>query len=74
MNYYIPLNNRELVDNLIMFLNIDTLSMFYEDAIDICSQNKLYKSLSYVCATHEDYIPPLTSLLNEVRLAQNHEM
>ena len=57
-----------------MFLNTETLSMFYEEAIDICSENKLFKSLAYVCANHEDYVPPLTCLLNEVRLAQLSDM
>ena len=57
-----------------MFLNKDTLSMFYYDAIDTCRQNKLYKSLTYVCATHEDYIPPLTALIHEVRVAQMNKL
>ena len=64
MGCYLPLNKREVIDNFIMFLDVKTLSMFYEDAISICSENKLYKALSYVCSTHGDYIPPLTSLLN----------
>lgn len=53
-----------------MFLNVETLSMFYEEAITICSQNKLYKALTYVCSTHQDFISPLTRLLNEIRTAQ----
>lgn len=73
MDYYLPQNKRELVDNLIMFLDVETLDMFYEQAIDICSQNKLYRALAYVCSTHKDYVPPLTSLLNEIRIAQNEE-
>jgi CYTH domain-containing protein len=53
-----------------MFLSVESLDLFYEDAIALCSENKLYKSLAYVCSTHEDFVPPLTNLLNEVRQAQ----
>ena len=57
-----------------MFLNVKTLSLFYEEAISICSQNKLYKALSYVCSTHGDYVSPLTRMLNEIRMAQDSNM
>jgi hypothetical protein len=57
-----------------MFLDVETVSMFYEEAISICSINKLYKSLAYVCSTHGDYISPLTGLLNEIKMAQNSHM
>lgn len=57
-----------------MFLDVETVSMFYEEAISLCSINKLYRSLAYVCSTHGDYISPLTGLLNEIKAAQNSQL
>ena len=63
INYYLSRGKKELVDHFIMFLNVKSLSLFYEDAIEVCSQNKMYKALAYVCSTHEDFISPLNNLL-----------
>lgn len=57
-----------------MFLNVTSLSLFYEDAIEVCSQNKMYKALAYVCSTHDDFISPLNNLLAEIRTMQKNQM
>ncbi len=74
MEFYLSKGNKELVDHFIMFISVDSLSLFYEDAVEVCSQNKLYKSLAYVCSTHKDFISPLNILLNEVRINQFHKL
>jgi len=74
MEYYLYRGKKELIDHFIMFISVESLNLFYEDAVEVCSQNKLYKSLVYVCATHKDFISPLNILINEVRLSQKNKM
>jgi len=74
MEHFLSRGKKELIDHFIMFISVDSLSLFYEDAVEVCSQNKLYKSLAYVCSTHKDFISPLNILINEVRLNQMNKL
>jgi hypothetical protein len=61
-----------MVDSLIM--GLDVSSVFFEEAIQICTENKLYRALAYVCSTHGDFISPLNKLLGELRTAQTQQL
>lgn len=62
------MGKKPLLETLVMSLEVD--SLYYEEALDLCSSNKLYRALAYVCSTHSDYISPLNKLLNELLQAQ----
>lgn len=55
-------------------MGLDVSSLFYEVAIEVCSENKLYRALAYVCSTHGDFISPLNKLLGELRTAQTQQL
>jgi hypothetical protein len=55
-------------------MSLDVSSVFYEEAIQICTENKLYRALAYVCSTHGDFISPLNKLLGELRTAQTQQL
>jgi Golgi CORVET complex core vacuolar protein 8 len=55
-------------------MSLDVSSVFYEEAIQTCTENKLYRALAYVCSTHGDFISPLNKLLSELRSAQTQQL
>ena len=72
VRHFLERGQKDLVE--VGLMSLDPSAVFYDEAIMICTTNQLYRALSYVSCTHQDYISPLTKLLQAMHLAHTQRL